>query len=461
MNRPLTTITIILSLLVFLTAKASNTFTELHTSPKREIRAVWLTTYGGLDWPKTRVKDDWTRKQQKEELIRMLDGLQAANINTVLFQARTRGLVAYPSRYESFDMVWTGKEGHYPGYDPMQFVVDECHKRGMECHAWVVCISQAKIYRSPNNESTADYLASICEEITRRYDIDGISLDYIRYGDGKPKGVSAWQARENITRIVRRIHDKVKAAKPWVKMSCSPIGKYKETRNLWSKYNAYERGQDVERWTREGLMDIIFPMSYWDGKDFYPWIPQWKQIENGRIIAPGIGTYFLDYREGRRTLAEQIAQHNYVRHDAGMGFALFRAQHLLANHKGIYDFIKYFCPHPALAPSIAPNAPKPQQPQDVTVERGETKTTISWTPQENTMVNVYASREWPVDISKAKNIIALRVKGSQIVIPTGYKLHYAVTTIDRYGNESDEISTAKEKFRSALSYRPDNSKSYR
>ena len=451
-----------LSFLLFISlfASASSVFTDVVSSPKWEIRAVWLTTFSGLDWPKTKATDDWSRERQKKELIRMLDGLQEANINTVIFQARTRGLTAYRSQYEAYDNVWTGTEGRSPGYDPLEFAVEECHKRGMECHAWVVCVCPAKGFRDPNSPSTAGYIASICEEITRNYDVDGISLDYIRYRDGKPLGVSKWQACENITKIVRAIHSRVKSIKPWVKLSCSPIGKYKQNINLTSAYNAFDMGQDVERWTREGLMDIIFPMSYWDGKNFYPWMPQWKEIANGKLVAPGLCTYFLDPKEGSRSLYEQTKQHKFVRYDSGMGFAIFRAEHLLKNLRGIYRFMKEFCAFPSLVPPIA-GGNKPEPPQGVKVQYGNNSTTLYWTPQHNKLVNVYASRKWPVDITKAENIIALRVRDSQITIPTQYKLHYAITTIDRFGNESNEISTAKEKFRSAFSKRPDNSQSNR
>lgn len=207
-------------------------------------------------------------------------------------------------------------------------------------------------------------------------------------------------------------------------------------------------------------MDIIFPMAYWDGSNFYPWMPQWKEAANGKIMAPGLGTYFLDPKEGSRTLYEQIKQHNFIRYDGSMGFAIFRAEHLLKDLKGIYKFMKEFCPYPSLVPPIAGGS-KPAKPEGVKVQYGSNSTTLYWTPQHNKMVNIYASREWPVDITKAENLLATRVMGSQMTIPTQYKLHYAITTIDRFGNESDEISTSKEKFRSALSYRPDNSKGNR
>ena len=168
-------------------------------SPKHEVRAVWLTTLQGLDWPKTT-----SPAQQQRDLVRILDQYQQANINTVLVQTRVRGTTIYPSAIEPWDPILTGTNGASPGYDPLLFCIEECHKRGMECHAWIVTIPIGKAsnygcqqlrkkyprrivrigeeyYMNPEQPETGDYIAGICREVTRRYDIDGIHLDYIRY----------------------------------------------------------------------------------------------------------------------------------------------------------------------------------------------------------------------------------------------------------------------------------------
>ena len=105
--------------------------------PKHEVRAVWLTTIGGIDWPHSYAPSSYSAEKQKKELTDILDRLQQAKINTVLIQTRVRGTMIYPSAYEPWDGCLSGFPGRSPGYDALQFAIDECHKRGMELHAWV------------------------------------------------------------------------------------------------------------------------------------------------------------------------------------------------------------------------------------------------------------------------------------------------------------------------------------
>ena len=97
--------------------------------PKREVRAVWLTTIGGLDWPKSYARTPRTIEKQKQELCDLLDRLQEANMNTVLLQTRIRGTVIYPSAYEPWDGCMSGIPGTSPGYDPLAYAIEECHKK--------------------------------------------------------------------------------------------------------------------------------------------------------------------------------------------------------------------------------------------------------------------------------------------------------------------------------------------
>ena len=174
--------------------------------PKYEIRATWITTLGGMDWPRNKATNAEGIRRQQQEFCNILDQLKKAHFNTVMLQTRLRGDLIYPSRIETFPESLTGRTGRDPGYDPLAFAIEECHKRGMELHAWIVTIPagnnrQVKLlgknsivrknrkickqhegawYLDPGHPETSDYLASIIQEIVSRYDIDGVHFDYIR-----------------------------------------------------------------------------------------------------------------------------------------------------------------------------------------------------------------------------------------------------------------------------------------
>lgn len=114
------------------------------THPKYEVRAVWLTTIGGIDWPHSYAYNGTGIEKQQRELIQILDQLKQANINTILLQTRVRATTIYPSAIEPWDGCLSGHPGASPGYDALKFAIDECHKRGMECHAWVVTLPAGK-----------------------------------------------------------------------------------------------------------------------------------------------------------------------------------------------------------------------------------------------------------------------------------------------------------------------------
>ena len=493
------------------TEDARNKYLYEKEHPLRETRAVWLTTIGGLDWPRIQAIDARSRERQKQELIRILDQYQRANINTVIFQTRVRAALLYPSKIEPWELSLTGVAGKDPGYDPLAFCIDECHKRGMELHAWVVCIPigtkerQAKygaasltrkrpelvktakggeMFMIPGKPETADYIASICKEIVENYDVDGISLDYIRYPESiynfsdenlYPRASSQSKAdwkRENITRIVRRVHDVVKPIKPWVKLSSSPIGKYKDTSRYsaggWNGYNAV--WQDPILWLKEDWQDLLFPMMYFTGNNYYPFLFQWAEMANGHPICPGLGIYFLDPREGRWTLNEVRAEMHTARNSGIGGIAFYRGEFLTNNTKGIYDTTcDEFFPYPALTArmtwmgdTLAPKAPTSLYYKDGILYWKSPLHTLSNSPCEGEdsirkvpsplgedgrgpLYNIYGSNTYPVDVTKAENLLAARVTDTQWQLNARAQKvrHYAVTAMDRLGNESPAAQEEK------------------
>jgi yngK protein len=444
--------------------------------PKREVRAVWLTTIGGLDWPHSYAQNELMAGRQKQELRDILDKLQRAGINTVLFQARVRGTVVYPSQLEPWDGCLSGVPGRSPGYDPLAFAIDECHKRGMELHAWVVTIPVGKWnalgckmlrnkyphlikrigeegYMDPENTATATYLANLCKEITDRYDVDGIHLDYIRYPETWKINIAHDAARRNITTIVRAIGEKVKASKPWVKYSCSPIGKFSDLSRFASNgWNAYAKVcQDAQGWLRDGLMDALFPMMYFQGNHFFPFAIDWAEQSYGRMLVPGLGIYFMSPSEKNWSL-DVITREMQVARQYGMGHAYFRSKFFTDNLKGIYTYAqRIFTPTLALPPAMTwENNKLPAPPSELNTSEEQGKAIISWRGGRSAnnspyiLYNVYASTSYPVDVTDARNLIAMRYAKNRIVVsPRNAQMYFAVTSIDRYGNESQPVQTGK------------------
>lgn len=410
-------------------------------------------------------------ERQKGEFVSILDELQQAGVNTVLLQARVRATTIYPSSLEPWDGCMSGQPGKSPGYDPLAFAIEECHKRGMELHAWVVTIPVGKWngkgcsmlrkrypkllrrigddgFMNPENSLTGDYLARICTEITKNYDVDGIHLDYIRYPESWNIRIGRDDARRYITSIVQKIHAAVKGVKPWVKMSCSPIGKY-DNLSRFSSYgwNAYTKVcQDAQGWLRSGLMDQIYPMMYFRGNQFFPFAIDWSENSCGRTVVPGLGIYFLHPSEKDWQL-DTITREMEVLRNHGMGHAFFRSRFLTDNVKGIYDFVtETFDNTLALIPPMTwYDKPRPSAPSFLTVKDKGLVKEISWgKARDNSRspyltYNLYASYSSPVDVSDANNLVATRLQGNSIIVDSNPQIYYAVTAMDRYGNESTPI----------------------
>lgn len=462
--------------------------------PKYEVRAAWVTAVYGLDWPRTRATTQEGIKKQKAELVEILDRLKAANFNTVLFQTRTRGDVLYRSDIEPFNSILTGTIGKDPGYDPLAFAIEECHKRGMECHAWMVTIPlgnrkhvaalgnksvtkrhpdicvpyKREYFLNPGNPHTKEYLMELVKEVVERYDVDGVHFDYLRYPERafkfpdsyyfkkyrKGRSLEQWR-RDNLTEIVRYIYKGVKALKPWVKVSTCPVGKYKDTSRYSSRgWNAFDVVfQDVQGWLGEGIQDQIYPMMYFRGNSFYPFALDWKEQSNGRQVIPGIGIYFLHPDEGNWDTDEVERQLNFTRAHGLDGQAHYRVKYLIDNTQNLCDLLeeKYYTA-PALQPpmtwidSIAPTRPRQLK---LSKDNRDGFTTLSWEPAtDNDKRNaptyvVYASDTYPVDTNNPENIVAQRVEGNTYtyipMMPWLDYRYFAVSAIDRCGNESQAI----------------------
>lgn len=471
----------------------------LFAQPKYEIRASWITTLGGMDWPRQKARNAAGIQRQKEELRTILDRLKAGNFNTVLLQTRLRGDMIYPSAIEGFAEALTGSEGRNPGYDPLAFAIEECHKRGMELHAWIVTIPvgndrqvslmgrnsvvrkqrsickhyQGSWYLDPGNPGTKDYLSRIVKEIVNRYDVDGIHFDYIRYPEnarkfpdsdtfrkyGNGKSLQQWR-RDNVTAIVRQLYNDIKAIKPWVKVSSSPIGKYDDTNRYpsrgWNALNAVY--QDAQQWLREGIHDALFPMMYFKDNQFYPFALDWEENRAGRWVVPGLGIYFLSPAEGNWPLSEVVRQISFTREIGLDGQAYFRNRFLMDNTKRLWEELtEDFYAYPALVPPMTwmDNVP-PSVPTHPTMDVSHrSEMTFGWSASVDNQslpvtYRLYASDVHPIDTNDPHCLVETNIREPHYIykleLPWMQRRYYGVTAVDRFGNESEllELNAASD-----------------
>lgn len=444
---------------------------------KNAIRAVWLTTAYGLDWPHGRAE------QSRAEMDRMLDSFAELNINTVMFQCRIRGDVVYKSSIEPVNRIFRDFD-----YDPLRYVADACHKRGMQCHAWIVCIpvgtdnlvrshgnasvvrknrnivlkSAGQWYMDPASQETANHIAAVASEIVRKYDVDGIHLDYIRYPDNyRSFPTSKWAnsrnaarlRRDNITNIVRKVSEEVRNADCNVEVSCATIGKYNDTGRYSSfGWNAYESlGQDVATWLENGYVDVVYPMFYFRDNDFYPFLADWKERFGTERVVPVLGVYKLDVSEGDWQLGEVERQINFCRSLGFGNIGFYRAGYLTENTKGIFSTLKnQYMYSEVFRPRVLSGKKQEThvgKPVGVSAGLSSGCLTLKWSEPEggNGKITyiIYGSDSLPVDTSNPDNIIDIGIEECIYRYIPVYQSeefrYFAVSAIDESGNESEPV----------------------
>jgi uncharacterized lipoprotein YddW (UPF0748 family) len=448
-------------------------------APATEIRAVWLTTNWGLDWPMQGV----SASAQKEQLINILDQLQKANFNVVLFQAREQGYTLYKSKIEPLSPYFN----HEDDFDPLAFALEECHKRGMECHAWITTYPMNKIkyeytgkgskrkavpinnkpayykqvndvwYLDPGMPETRKLIISIVKEITENYDVDGINFDYVRYPDsrhfpdndsyrkyGNGMNIRDWR-RKNVNILITEAYDTIKSIKKWVQVSSSPLGRYKvlpdvNTNDGWTAYETVF--QDAGYWMKSGKHDLLFPMMYYNEHNFYPFLNDWIANSNGRPIVPGLGVFQMD--EQNWPVYNITNQMKYIRDNLVSGAAYFRTGYVLSNLNGVLDSIHAYYPAPAKLPPLTwLSNNTPDSPDNLQVYKdGKGNLNIKWdapVKNEDYTYTIYVSDSEPIDTNNAGNILATGLHTNHFSFPASegdFGYYYAVTALDRYHNES-------------------------
>ena len=318
---------LILLLALFLATGVGAQMQQQSPYPKREFRGAWIQAVNG------QFRGIPTEKL-KQTLIDQLNSLQGAGINAIIFQVRPEADALYASQLEPWSRFLTGVQGQAPSpyWDPMQFMIDECHKRGMEFHAWINPYrvkTSLKSELSPNHlynihpewfvtynnqlffdpalPESRRHICMVVADIVSRYDVDAIHMDdyfypypakgmdfpddasFARYGGGFTNRAD-WR-RSNVNILIQKIHETIRGLKPWVKFGISPFGIYRNEKNdpLGSKTNGLQNYDDlyadVLLWARNGWVDYNIPQIYWQighpAADYETLVKWWaKNTEN-------------------------------------------------------------------------------------------------------------------------------------------------------------------------------------
>lgn len=287
------------------------------------MRGVWLATVSRLDWPpvaSVNVSSPASRiTQQQDALKGKLDKLKSLGINTVFFQVKPDGTALWPSKILPWSDMLTGNIGENPGYDPLQFMLDEAHKRGMKVHAWfnpyrvsvntkpstvtelnrTLSQNPASVFvlhrdwirtagdrfvLDPGIPEARNWITSIVAEVVARYPIDGVQFDDYFYAEssgsmlndgeifkkyGQGFGSKADWRRHNTQLLIEQVSRTIKQLKPEVEFGVSPAGVWRnrshdaagsDTRGAAAYDEAYA---DTRQWVQKGLLDYIAPQIYW------------------------------------------------------------------------------------------------------------------------------------------------------------------------------------------------------
>jgi uncharacterized lipoprotein YddW (UPF0748 family) len=373
----------------------------------REFRGLWVATVGNSDWPS---KPGLTTREQKQELLNIMDRAVGLNMNVIVLQVRPSCDALYDSQIEPWSEYLTGKMGQAPRpyYDPLEFAVKEAHKRGLELHAWFnpfrarlrdsksptprnhVVYTHPALVRSygkylwldPTEQATRDYSLRVIMDVVHRYDIDGVHFDdyFYPYKETAPNSKvemdfpdgASWARyqksggrlsrndwrRENVTLFVRSVYDSIKKEKPWVKFGISPFG-------IWQpKYPAQIEGLnsydvlfcDSRKWLENGWVDYLAPQLYWpiaQKAQSFPVLLNWwaEQNPRHRLLITGMkvdGWKHVD-DDAREETSEVIATR---RQPGASGEILWHSKPLFANHGGIADALRRTAySKPALVPA--------------------------------------------------------------------------------------------------------------
>lgn len=404
--------------------------------PKREFRSAWITTFSNLDWPSKRGLNS---TEQKNEFINIINQFEKNSINSVIAQVRASSDAFYNSKISPWSEWLSGKQGQAPdnNFDPLKFMLEECHNRNMEFHAWFNpfrAVSHTKFssisknhitnkkpewffkygnskYYNPGIPEVREYIIQVVLEVVKNYDIDGIHFDdyfypytikgeiipdskqFEKYGK-EYSNIHDWR-RGNINTLIREISIAIKKTKRHVKFGISPLAVWRnktqdklgsETASGQSSYdNLY---CDTKLWIEEDLVDYMAPQLYGSTKNKYAnyhnLIDWWTKNDYNHHLYVGHAIYKLDI-QNRRTIGtdELIKQVEISRMKKNInGNIYFRAQAFVKNHQNFQNVLnKSIYKFPALIPAMTwIDSISPSPPIKLKAKNKEYGISLKWKP---------------------------------------------------------------------------------
>ena len=462
--------------------------------PKREFRSAWIATVWCLDWP----SQGAGATKQKAQMDRLLDSLQVNGFNAVNFQVRSMCDAMYQSSLEPWSSYLTGTRGQYPGFDPLQYVVEGCHQRGMECHAWVnpyrwstgtdwntaqdrelkedgwLLTYGSTVILDPGQQRTIDRIVAVCKEIITKYDVDGILYDDYFYPSGIPTDATAqdygeWQQsgttmsfgdwrRDNVNRMVQAVYDMIQETRPEVRYGISPAGVAASSSAVAGKHGVdpCPTGSDWQyngifsdplAWLEAQSIDYISPQVYWpfghSTNDYGKITGWWGQIAahfgrqvyiSSSISGLTSSSTAVQYKE----YADEVEYNRTSSVDGNPGAIFYSCKYLYAlNSNTLAHYLKNTVfTRPALPPVMSwKQGYNPGEVQDL----DRTGNQLSWSGYDNVRYTVYA---FPITMNKntftgqIDYLLGMTYEPSYD-IPAQYQQGYqfAVCVLDRVGNE--------------------------
>jgi len=459
---------------------------------KREARGAWIATVANIDWPSTTSNVD----AQKKQLITILDSHAASGINIVIFQIRPECDALYNSPYEPWSRWLTGNQGTPtdPMWDPLEFAVEEAHKRGMELHAWfnpyraersvgdyptaathvtnthpewILQVGSIR-FLNPGLQAVRDHVAKIISDVVRRYDVDAAHMDDYFYvqgvstqdadtyaADSRGLSLGDWR-RDNVNMLIKQVYDSIQTIKPWVKWGISPAGIWKNGvpagiigNDVYSVLYC-----DAVAWMQGAYIDYLAPQLYWKiggSQDFTLLLPWWHSVSNGRQMIPGLAAYRIgELKYGNADMIGSQIRY-YRENNNAVGNFLYTTNSITGNFGGLNDSLKNdLYKYRALVPSMNwKDAIPPNPPLNARFGRYQNSpvATITWDvpskAADNDTASMYVIYQPATPLSDQTTIDDSRnitsITSERSFNPSSSKKtspNYFVTSLDRNHNES-------------------------